>query len=419
MSYDRGVKTDRFFFYPSENAVSVSRTTRAGTIFPKNIVAARPNPRVPGFEPAVIRDVRHVAGPGRGTIDIRAVNSALIPDDHLYAITFTANDSDSIRADHYVMRDSTTHQTLFRFGSDLAGAGTGPVGDGILPILSTPVLPSPDTVRSGWAPGSATNVKVKLSAVDLVGPLAASRNLRRVGYPDSIRIVFDDVVRDTSLISSPYNTRTPMKFRVFAETAEGEKQLDVAFRDVNRDSTFDAANERLIVLTYAPENPTVIQQTWDLSFAGLTGGALVKPKLGDVYEIKVNVPFSVEDQITFTTGAERIDRALAAQQSAADRPYVVPNPYVGSASFEPERFAVSGRGERRIEFRAIPVGATIRIFNVRGDLVQTLRQDGSTAGFVAWNLRTRDNLDLAPGLYIFQVEAPGVKPSVGKFAVVK
>ena len=98
---------------------------------------------------------------------------------------------------------------------------------------------------------------------------------------------------------------------------------------------------------------------------------------------------------------------------------MVPNPYVGSASFEPERFAVSGRGERRIEFRAIPVGATIRVFNVRGDLVQTLRQDGSTAGFVAWNLRTRDNLDLAPGLYIFQVEAPGVKTSVGKFAVVK
>ena len=56
---------------------------------------------------------------------------------------------------------------------------------------------------------------------------------------------------------------------------------------------------------------------------------------------------------------------------------------------------------------------------MRGDLVQTLRQDGSNAGFVAWNLRTRDNLDLAPGLYIFQVEAPGVKTSVGKFAVVK
>jgi hypothetical protein len=38
---------------------------------------------------------------------------------------------------------------------------------------------------------------------------------------------------------------------------------------------------------------------------------------------------------------------------------------------------------------------------------------------VAWNLRTRDNLDLAPGLYIFHVEAPGVDEFTGKFAVVK
>ena len=44
---------------------------------------------------------------------------------------------------------------------------------------------------------------------------------------------------------------------------------------------------------------------------------------------------------------------------------------------------------------------------MRGDLVQTLRHDGSTAGFVAWDLRTKDNLDVAPGLYVFHVEAPG------------
>ena len=98
---------------------------------------------------------------------------------------------------------------------------------------------------------------------------------------------------------------------------------------------------------------------------------------------------------------------------------MVPNPYVASASFEPERFAVSGRGERRIEFRAIPASATIRIYNVRGDLVQTLRHDGSAGGYVAWNLRTRDNLDLAPGLYIFHVAAGGVDEFTGKFAVVK
>jgi len=43
----------------------------------------------------------------------------------------------------------------------------------------------------------------------------------------------------------------------------------------------------------------------------------------------------------------------------------------------------------------------------------------SGTGMVAWDLRTKDNLDLAPGLYIFHVDAPGVGTHVGKFAVVK
>ena len=119
-------------------------------------------------------------------------------------------------------------------------------------------------------------------------------------------------------------------------------------------------------------------------------------------------------------------RALAHARALAERCgaslhllHVVPNPYVEAASFEPERFNVSGRGERRIEFRALPAGSTIRIYNVRGQLVQTLHHDGSDGGFVAWNLRTKDNLDVAPGLYVFQVDAPGVGTSIGKFGVIK
>jgi hypothetical protein len=103
----------------------------------------------------------------------------------------------------------------------------------------------------------------------------------------------------------------------------------------------------------------------------------------------------------------------------AEKPYVVPNPYVGVASFEPQRFADSGRGARRMEFRSIPPGGVIRIYTVRGDLVRILRKDALPFDFVPWDLRTKDNLDVAPGLYIFQVEAPGVEDFVGKFAVVK
>ena len=75
-------------------------------------------------------------------------------------------------------------------------------------------------------------------------------------------------------------------------------------------------------------------------------------------------------------------------------------------------------GERRMEFRGLPSACTIRIYTVRGDLVRTLRHEGFE-GFVAWDLRTRDNLEVAPGLYIFHVDAPGIGTHIGKFAIVK
>ncbi len=98
---------------------------------------------------------------------------------------------------------------------------------------------------------------------------------------------------------------------------------------------------------------------------------------------------------------------------------MVPNPYLGSASFEPERFAVSGRGERRIEFRGLPASCEIRIYNLLGELVQTLQHDGSNDGFVAWDLRTKDLLDVAPGLYIYYVDGGTAGTATGKFAIVK
>ena len=67
----------------------------------------------------------------------------------------------------------------------------------------------------------------------------------------------------------------------------------------------------------------------------------------------------------------------------------------------------------------MPQASTIRIYTVRGDLVRTLKQDGSDDGMVPWDLRTKDNLDVAPGLYLFHVDAPGVGTYVGKLAIVK
>jgi hypothetical protein len=56
---------------------------------------------------------------------------------------------------------------------------------------------------------------------------------------------------------------------------------------------------------------------------------------------------------------------------------------------------------------------------VRGELVQTLHHDGSDDGYVPWDLRTKDNLDVAPGLFFFHVDAGSIGTTVGKFAIIK
>jgi hypothetical protein len=403
---------DTLAFYPSENSIAVSRTLRGGLILPRNVVAVRPNPKVPGYVPAAAGAAAQVAGRGTGTVETRVLISGLVPEGHLFKVTFATPSPESIRARTYALADwgtdSTEGKVLFALGRDFDGLGIGPVGAGLLPVVSTPAQVSVDPGRSGFAPGSPTNTRLKVSYQP-----GRDVNLRRPGYPDDISIVFDDVQRDTGLAIFPWPAR-PAKFRVIAHSEGGDRQLDFIFNDVDLDSTLSRADEYVDLLTYATGPPSAFDVTWHVQLDTL-GQAL---SLGDTYELRLIRPFSSDDVFVFSTSGSRVDPARA-QAEFSQKPYVVPNPYLGAAGFEPERFAVLGRGERRIEFRALPRSSTVRIYTVRGDLVQTLRHDGSDNGYVAWNLRTKDNLDVAPGLYIFHVDAPGVGTHTGKFAVVK
>lgn len=417
-AYDFGYEPgpDSLGFYPSENAIAVSRTPRGGVILPPNVVQVRPNPKVAGYTPATADTARKVAGNGTGTVRVEVVNSSLVPDNHLFTVTFATPAPDSIRASTYALRDSTDHVTLFSKGSDLEGAGIGPVGSGLLPVVSTPLLTTWDAQNSGFVPGSPTDAKLKVIAIGVLDP-----NLRRLGYPDDFSITFEDTVVGIGEDIAPVSA-TPGKFFVTAHTDTGDVPLRWRFRDFDGDGTLSKAGDRtgdfIDVLSEA-NAPLDSLPTWRVQLDTLGRGLPARrPAHGDVYEARFARPLNNSDMFVFATRGERIDAALA--RAEGDRvPYVVPNPYVGAASFEPAPFAISGRGERRLEFRNIAFDAVIRIYDVRGDLVQTLRQDGSNNGYVAWNLRTKDNLDVAPGLYLYHVEAPGTEAHVGKFAVIK
>ncbi len=413
-AYDFG--SDSLGFFPSENAITVSRTTRGGTILPSNVVEVRPEPKIMGYMEAAASDGVQIAGGGVGTVRVEIVNAAEVPDNHIFHLDFRTPSADSVRAAFYDLTDSTADSTIFTGGYDLDGKGIGQTGVGLLPIVWTPKTISMDSALSGFAEGSETNINLSWDYQDLSLPI----NRRRAGFPNDLRITFSDVNLDTSLggIGTPAR---PSKFKIEALTDSVPYQLNFKFYDPNRDGNLTTPSEYIEIENYVPETGTQIRPTWlvRMDTAGLGSTPVVLPAPGDVYYLRLKYPLRDGDRFQFTTTAEFIDTRLADDQFDDSKPYVVPNPYIGSASFEPERFAISGRGERRIEFRNLPQKATIRIYTVRGELVQTLTHDGSNSSFVAWNLRTRDNLDVAPGLYIFHVDGGKYGEKIGKFAVIK
>jgi hypothetical protein len=413
-SYDRGV--DSIQIYPSENAITISQSLRGGTILPSNAVEVYPNPPVVGYTGAEASSLVHSEGIGTGEVQLRVINNEVVPDDHLMLLSFTGSE-DSVRAEHYMLQDQTEGDTLFLFGDDLEGLGTGPVGNGILPVISTIMTVELDSVNTLMVNNSNTNIPI----VVRYSP-AFPINLRRVGYPNNINVIFSDVIIDTSVAGVGLPSR-PVKFTVRALTDSGEIKMPFRYYDADTSlsSTLDANQDYIEVLTATKDEPNIRKATWkfQVDTANFGGGQIIPPTLGDVYELRLFIPYGLEDKFTFMSKAGYVDQSLAQSQFDED-PYVVPNPYTGAASFEPQRYAVSGRGERKIEFRNLPANCTIRIYTISGELVQTLTHDGNiNYGVVAWDLRNRDNLDIAPGLYIYHVDGGSVGTFIGKFAVIK
>lgn len=145
-----------------------------------------------------------------------------------------------------------------------------------------------------------------------------------------------------------------------------------------------------------------------------------------VFNDTSGVALGTGDIFQFETSGAHVDQAEAA--SEMDDIRVVPNPYVAAASWEdpPLSAGLVGRGEREIHFIHLPQECTIRIFTISGFLVDTIHHDssaetgdGTLKGEAKWNLVSKDGMDVAYGVYIYHVHAPGVGEKIGRFAVIK
>jgi hypothetical protein len=90
----------------------------------------------------------------------------------------------------------------------------------------------------------------------------------------------------------------------------------------------------------------------------------------------------------------------------------IPNPYRASADWE-------YGGQRRVSFIGLPEKATIRIYTVAADHVRTLEHNDDDSDLEFWDLKNSDGEEVAPGVYIYLVEAPGMGSKESKVMIIK
>ena len=121
-----------------------------------------------------------------------------------------------------------------------------------------------------------------------------------------------------------------------------------------------------------------------------------------------------------------------------DKIIVVPNPYIGQSKFDGRRSNdEKGDKSRRIWFVNVPSRCKIKIYTLAGDLVDQIDHEGTANediitiskasssglapdGMVSWDLLSKYNQIIAPGVYLFSVkdkDSGDIK--VGKFVIIK
>ncbi|HUI11355.1 MAG TPA: hypothetical protein VL221_13575 [Bacteroidota bacterium] len=424
-SYDQGFLTttvtgQQVGIPPSECTSIIKVDVNGNVKTDVNTAVIVPRAASAGYIPGKITTA--ASGPGTGSVAVPIIDPDSILNNHNYILSFV---------------DSTVFHTNPNPWYTLVDVGAG---DTLLNMVRMKTAQDVTTVMAGFAVQinnaqtvgvntDATRWKIgKSNLVTQVGfdsRYAPALQARRVNLPEDFDVTFTPPGQgDVSFPSSSFATQGTQSNIVIRNTTEGTNHVPFLFYDNNANGLFDAGDAIFIIcgdsVNLPPADFPTANKSWSLSLiqdTTIAASKQVAPQPGDVFHIAITKPFRTGETVKFQTQSPSLDAAKA--RTDMSRILVVPNPYVGAASWEPQPTGV-GRGDRLIYFIHLPHQCTIRIYTISGHLVQTLQhQSGIDDGQEPWNLVSRDGMNIAFGVYVYHVDAPGVGTYVSKFAVVK
>jgi hypothetical protein len=140
-----------------------------------------------------------------------------------------------------------------------------------------------------------------------------------------------------------------------------------------------------------------------------------KPANGDIWRLRtsgINIPVEGEYQIINTEEYQFSTSVVDLSKIG-----VVPNPYIVRNIWE------RTNDRNKLQFTNLPAKCNIKIYTLAGNLIKTLEHDdnsGRDGGTCWWDpMLTMNQQQIASGVYLFYVDAPGIGTHVGKFAVIR
>ena len=429
-SYDHGSAEGGIA--PTECSKFITLNT-AGEVEDKgsNVVIAIPEAPSNGFVPAGLSDAVPIqGGDAQGQIGYKIVNPLDIVDGGLYQVSFE---------DTLVQSSTSTAMTLATKNITLVNVSAAGLPDTLLnhatEVQTGGVLPVTDGFQLKLVnlPEMALNADSSMWSNDSIysfvfAPFRCSKTNGRPMANDYL-VEFGEVGMDTSLEVQISKTRkvdpTPVNFRITNTTqnkrvAFGFWENDVVGEDAGMFTGFTKRSRTDEIIFLEPDENDSLVITWSLKLNTVErlDTTKINPKAGDNLVIKMDKPFLSGDVYTFTTAAQSVDMSAV----DLDLIKVVPNPYVVSNSWEPLNPYTNGRGPRELHFTHLPPACSIKIFNIRGQLVRELEHDAGgdvLNGTLVWDMLTKDKLDISYGVYVYYINAGENGEKVGKFAVIK
>ena len=401
-SYDRG--DAEAGIAPSECGKAIKNPDN---ITETNIALVVPNAPPAGYAAPEIEFFDESQSRSHAVVSVTAVDPTKVKSTE-YELGFNVSISGEDTTKTYTVIDKENNTSVIESSSYLSGeemffGGLRLTVDDVDEVV-------PDAELTRWTFGDCNYETV----VILQGSDTPSPGDDGIQYPADYEIRFYDEVVDSSDILN----MQAVKFEVWDITHNERSKF--IFYDNDRSNNPDSyitPGDQVLPIILADNRP---KGTWKMTFKAPSDTSVspIAPQPGDVFLLEITEPLTKNDVYSFKTKATQF---LALSKSDIDRVRVIPNPYVSANKWEQGLAGLTtGRGERRIDFINLPPECTIRIYTTYGELVNTIRHESTMLdGTESWNLLSKDDREIAFGVYIYHIETPEGVSKIDKLAIIK